>query len=105
QAEDGIRDRNVTGVQTCALPILAHTVWAATGKSWYKTEAGQITNNWSGSTVRYWWSTRRFDREHYRAQARTALSRGEGPAPAEDAAAAACRERAEGWGSGGAARV
>src|SRR5699024_11926814 len=27
QAEDGIRDRNVTGVQTCALPILppAHT--------------------------------------------------------------------------------
>src|SRR5699024_11434991 len=24
QAEDGIRDRNVTGVQTCALPIYAH---------------------------------------------------------------------------------
>src|SRR5699024_11893358 len=24
QAEDGIRDRNVTGVQTCALPILQH---------------------------------------------------------------------------------
>src|SRR5699024_1820900 len=23
-AEDGIRDRNVTGVQTCALPILVH---------------------------------------------------------------------------------
>src|SRR5699024_12076159 len=23
QAEDGIRDRNVTGVQTCALPILS----------------------------------------------------------------------------------
>src|SRR5699024_11258596 len=23
QAEDGIRDRNVTGVQTCALPIFA----------------------------------------------------------------------------------
>src|SRR5699024_12226052 len=23
QADDGIRDRNVTGVQTCALPILA----------------------------------------------------------------------------------
>src|SRR5699024_12062428 len=27
QAEDGIRDRNVTGVQTCALPIF-HTGWA-----------------------------------------------------------------------------
>src|SRR5699024_3886038 len=26
QAEDGIRDRNVTGVQTCALPILATTL-------------------------------------------------------------------------------
>src|SRR5207249_9756937 len=25
QAEDGIRDRNVTGVQTCALPILKGT--------------------------------------------------------------------------------
>src|SRR5699024_11283244 len=24
QAEDGIRDRNVTGVQTCALPISTH---------------------------------------------------------------------------------
>src|SRR5699024_11659152 len=28
QAEDGIRDRNVTGVQTCALPILP---WRAAG--------------------------------------------------------------------------
>src|SRR5699024_11778029 len=26
QAEDGIRDRNVTGVQTCALPILENFV-------------------------------------------------------------------------------
>src|SRR5699024_11376174 len=25
-AEDGIRDRNVTGVQTCALPIFAETI-------------------------------------------------------------------------------
>src|SRR5699024_11493762 len=29
QAEDGIRDRNVTGVQTCALPIYGYN----TGKS------------------------------------------------------------------------
>src|SRR5699024_11451905 len=27
QAEDGIRDRNVTGVQTCALPILLYGVY------------------------------------------------------------------------------
>src|SRR5699024_11391283 len=26
QAEDGIRDRNVTGVQTCALPILEQSL-------------------------------------------------------------------------------
>src|SRR6267143_1729603 len=26
QAEDGIRDRTVTGVQTCALPIWAHGI-------------------------------------------------------------------------------
>src|SRR5437868_15489041 len=29
QAEDGIRDRNVTGVQTCALPIFAALGWVA----------------------------------------------------------------------------
>src|SRR5699024_11590525 len=27
QAEDGIRDRNVTGVQTCALPILSFIIF------------------------------------------------------------------------------
>src|SRR5436189_5400604 len=27
QAEDGIRDTSVTGVQTCALPILTASVW------------------------------------------------------------------------------
>src|SRR5699024_11387472 len=32
QAEDGIRDRNVTGVQTCALPISRQTVEAVIRK-------------------------------------------------------------------------
>src|SRR5207249_9315007 len=32
QAEDGIRDRNVTGVQTCALPIFINTVKHAVGR-------------------------------------------------------------------------
>src|SRR5438067_8439646 len=32
QAEDGIRDRNVTGVQTCALPILGGAVVSGTPK-------------------------------------------------------------------------
>lgn len=37
---------------------LQSSVWAATGKSWYKTEEGTITNNWPGTTIRYWWNTR-----------------------------------------------
>src|SRR5699024_12231893 len=31
QAEDGIRDRNVTGVQTCALPIYDKRIGAVKG--------------------------------------------------------------------------
>src|SRR5699024_11520682 len=31
QAEDGIRDRNVTGVQTCALPIFVHQDYQGNG--------------------------------------------------------------------------
>jgi hypothetical protein len=49
---------------------LSHTVWAATGKSWYKTDDGRITNNWSGSTIRYWWSTRHADLSLYDRKAR-----------------------------------
>src|SRR5207249_7192803 len=41
QAEDGIRDRNVTGVQTCALPILMprriYTYAGATGWTLWNT--------------------------------------------------------------------
>src|SRR5690606_40524017 len=33
QAEDGIRDFHVTGVQTCALPISARTLWSLVGTS------------------------------------------------------------------------
>src|SRR5699024_6888330 len=33
QAEDGIRDRNVTGVQTCALPISAEAMSESVGFS------------------------------------------------------------------------
>src|SRR5699024_11907758 len=34
QAEDGIRDRNVTGVQTCALPI---SLWRIRRKRWTRS--------------------------------------------------------------------
>lgn len=36
---------------------LARTVWAGSCHSWYKTAAGRITNNWSGTTVSYWMTT------------------------------------------------
>src|SRR5699024_12005322 len=37
QAEDGIRDRNVTGVQTCALPIFprSRAPMKSRSRSWY----------------------------------------------------------------------
>src|SRR5699024_11557232 len=36
QAEDGIRVRNVTGVQTCALPILAISQRRGLGGRWWR---------------------------------------------------------------------
>src|SRR5699024_12042818 len=38
QAEDGIRDRNVTGVQTCALPIFTMSVLSACNSAKDMTE-------------------------------------------------------------------
>jgi cation diffusion facilitator CzcD-associated flavoprotein CzcO len=45
---------------------LRRTVWARTDHSWYKRADGRITNNWSGTTLAYWWRTRRPDLRHYR---------------------------------------
>jgi cation diffusion facilitator CzcD-associated flavoprotein CzcO len=73
---------------------LSGTVWAETGKSWYKTEDGRITNNWSGSTLRYWWRTRRADLGLYRA-----LARGGSVRPLEPRAAASGEEPALAAGS------
>jgi cation diffusion facilitator CzcD-associated flavoprotein CzcO len=49
---------------------LGRTVWAEADHSWYKDEAGRITNNWSGTTARYWWKTRKVDLSCYRRVAR-----------------------------------
>lgn len=49
---------------------LAETVWAKTEDSWYKRSDGLITNNWSSTTTRYWWKTRRPNWNHYREVAR-----------------------------------
>jgi cation diffusion facilitator CzcD-associated flavoprotein CzcO len=45
---------------------IARTVWAAGCRSWYKTDAGKVTNNWSGYTVQYWWRTLRPKRRDFR---------------------------------------
>jgi cation diffusion facilitator CzcD-associated flavoprotein CzcO len=57
---------------------LATTAWATTDHSWYKNEAGRITNNWSGSTIRYWWMTRRTDLSAYNQVPLADLKRGAG---------------------------
>lgn len=49
---------------------LAETVWAKTDHSWYKRADGRITNNWAGTTTRYWWRTRRPDWSAFHAVAR-----------------------------------
>src|SRR5699024_11422761 len=43
QAEDGIRDRNVTGVQTCALPIFGRGLEALFDESPQVQETEEIT--------------------------------------------------------------
>lgn len=49
---------------------LQQTAWAKTDHSWYKRSDGTITNNWSGTTTRYWWRTRRPDFNAFRLQPR-----------------------------------
>src|SRR5438067_6212582 len=48
QAEDGIRDRNVTGVQTCALPILMTSVLMTADGRTVEAEAahGTVTRHY-----------------------------------------------------------
>jgi cation diffusion facilitator CzcD-associated flavoprotein CzcO len=58
--------------------LLESSVWATTNRSWYKQADGRITNNWSGTTIEYWWRTRHVDFSAYRAVPRE--SAGETPA-------------------------
>ena len=38
-----------------------HTVWATGCRSWYLDRFGNNTSLWPGSTIGYWWRTRRVD--------------------------------------------
>src|SRR5439155_6344924 len=51
QAEDGIRDGHVTGVQTCALPIFSLQKWATlpSGYDLKKRIEGSVAHFWSES--------------------------------------------------------
>ena len=42
-----------------------HTVWATGCHSWYLDEQGRNFTLWPGSTVGYWWRTRRARAEHF----------------------------------------
>src|SRR5699024_11599943 len=90
QAEDGIRDRNVTGVQTCALPICR----GSTQVGWEQANQPLPSGNWdvvSASALPYD-ANSACPAEITRAQMdeiRDAFEIGR----------ASCRERGEGWDS------
>src|SRR5699024_11390990 len=78
QAEDGIRDRNVTGVQTCALPILRDVTGATlaavnAGRTRHSGAelglSGELTDRLTGRLA-WTWQDFRFDGEIGRASCR-----------------------------------
>lgn len=85
-----LRGEVMTAYNTALQRTLGSSVWATIDASWYKNERGVITNNWSGTTIEYWWRTRRFDRALYEPRARAASGAGAAPeAQASDGKAAA----------------
>src|SRR5699024_11966016 len=51
-AEDGIRDRNVTGVQTCALPILARVYWAIIASAVSESLTGKPVSDFNKGNIK-----------------------------------------------------
>src|SRR5699024_11342124 len=90
QAEDGIRDRNVTGVQTCALPILtpfsAIAFGAVSGLLWLSSVPP------TSALVALMFGTRWFSTLYGFAFVSHQVG---------EIGRASCRERVEGWGGGG----
>src|SRR5699024_11273342 len=83
QAEDGIRDRNVTGVQTCALPILPPAAAELDGEA--SGQVPDLAGLGAAAAV----------------HASVGADRGaHAVAEVEEIGRASCRER--GWGGGGA---
>jgi cation diffusion facilitator CzcD-associated flavoprotein CzcO len=42
-----------------------HTIWATGCRSWYLDRFGNNTSLWPGSTIGYWWRTRKVDPSHF----------------------------------------
>src|SRR5205823_11974475 len=90
QAEDGIRDKLVTGVQTCALPILARS------SACTECAAGPDRETAPGP-ARLQRATRIRTRCPPRAGCATAAGAG-WPSSSSEIGRASCRERVEVWG-------
>src|SRR5207248_8371892 len=88
QAEDGIRDRTVTGVQTCALPISATPPWSC--RSARQDHAASGAPDSTGPWRRCWQGRR----APPRAAAQPKYGRGRVlPAAPRQIGRASCRER------------
>src|SRR5699024_8096024 len=92
QAEDGIRDRNVTGVQTCALPIslraVANPPGPGSAEPWVPWPAGVTPRAWptawSGraSKTKDWRSTSTTRRDEAPQRPNPGRAQGSAPCPA-----------------------
>src|SRR5207253_7856522 len=51
QAEDGIRDGHVTGVQTCALPIYGLGSKSCSPPCWRQHPGGRLVGRWVASMI------------------------------------------------------
>ena len=61
-----VRPETVSAFYTEVQRRLAHTVWTTGCSSWYRSAGGQVDTLWPGTTVEYWWRTRRFRSSQYR---------------------------------------
>src|SRR5207253_4022414 len=93
QAEDGIRDGHVTGVQACALPISRRTPsWRDT---WPAPAGGRRSGSGSGADCGRCWANWRSS---------STVKKTGTQARADEIGRASCRERVEGAGGGGAGK-
>src|SRR5699024_11296286 len=65
QAEDGIRDRNVTGVQTCALPIFQKRLEYEKDKQTERIN-GDFSNNFKTKLFNFDFANEKIDKQDYK---------------------------------------